>query len=122
MSCSSCFESSSYDLENPIITIQCGHQTHKNCLPNNFLESKEKNCPKCTRNKKKMAFSETRTNKQLSHYSNDSPMVRYKKRVEVRAIGRSENLGVPVLSGGHNLPPLVEWIIIKALEKFLGWI
>ena len=26
----------------------------------------------------------------------------------VRAIGRSENLGVPVLFGGHNLPTLVE--------------
>ena len=25
-----------------------------------------------------------------------------------RAIGRSENLGVPVLFVGHNLPPLVE--------------
>ena len=25
-----------------------------------------------------------------------------------RAVGRSENLGVPVLFGGHNLPPLVE--------------
>ena len=27
---------------------------------------------------------------------------------EVRAVGRSENLGVPVLFGRHNLPPLVE--------------
>ena len=26
----------------------------------------------------------------------------------IRAVGRSENLGVPVLFGGHNLPPLVE--------------
>jgi hypothetical protein len=94
-------------LENPIISIQCGHQAHKHCLPNNFLENKEKNCPKC-RNKKKKTFSEPRTNKQLAHYSNDSPMVRYKKRVEVRAIGRSENPGVPVLHGGHNLPPFVE--------------
>ena len=25
-----------------------------------------------------------------------------------RAVGRSENLGVPVLFGGLNLPPLVE--------------
>ena len=25
-----------------------------------------------------------------------------------RAVGRSENPGVPVLFGGHNLPPLVE--------------
>ena len=25
-----------------------------------------------------------------------------------RAVGRSENLGVPVSFGGHNLPPLVE--------------
>ena len=107
MSCSRCLESSSYDLENPIISIQCGHQAHKLCLPNNFLKSKEKNCPKC-RNRKNMAFSEPRTNKQLSHYSNDSPTVRYRKRVEVRAIGRSENPGVPVLLGGHNLPPFVE--------------
>jgi hypothetical protein len=107
MSCSSCLESSSYDLENPIISIQCGHQAHKHCLPNNFLERKENNCPKC-RNKKKMALSEPRTNKQLSQYSNDSPTVRYKKRVEFRAIGRSENPGVPVLLGGHNLPPFVE--------------
>jgi hypothetical protein len=26
----------------------------------------------------------------------------------LRAVGRSENPGVPVLFGGHNLPPLVE--------------
>ena len=26
----------------------------------------------------------------------------------LRAVGRSENLGVPVLFGGHNMPPLVE--------------
>ena len=26
----------------------------------------------------------------------------------IRAVGRSENPGVPVLFGGHNLPPLVE--------------
>ena len=25
-----------------------------------------------------------------------------------RAVGRSENPGVPVIFGGHNLPPLVE--------------
>ena len=25
-----------------------------------------------------------------------------------RAIGRSENPGVPVIFGGHNLPPMVE--------------
>ena len=25
-----------------------------------------------------------------------------------RAVGESENLGVPVLFGGHNLPPLVK--------------
>ena len=28
--------------------------------------------------------------------------------VGVRVVGRSENPGVPVLFGGHNLPPLVE--------------
>ena len=28
--------------------------------------------------------------------------------VDRRAVGRSENLGVPVLFGGHNLPHLVE--------------
>ena len=28
--------------------------------------------------------------------------------LEFRAVGRSENPGVPVLFGGHNLPPLVE--------------
>ena len=92
MSCSTCLESSSYDLENPIISIQCGHKFHKHCLPNNFLESKEKNCPKC-RNKKKLAFSEPRNNhsaliqygnnEKLSHYSTRVPPVRYKKRVEV---------------------------------------
>ena len=27
---------------------------------------------------------------------------------DVRAVGRSENSGVPVLFGRHNLPPLVE--------------
>ena len=26
----------------------------------------------------------------------------------LRAVGRSENPGVPLLFGGHNLPPLVE--------------
>ena len=26
-------------------------------------------------------------------------------RVQCRAVGRSENPGVPVLFGGHNLPP-----------------
>ena len=28
--------------------------------------------------------------------------------VNSRDVGRSENTGVPVLLGGHNLPPLVE--------------
>jgi hypothetical protein len=28
--------------------------------------------------------------------------------VEIRAVGRIENPGVPVLFGGHNPPPLVE--------------
>ena len=28
--------------------------------------------------------------------------------ITIRAVGRSENPGVPVLFGGHNLPPLVE--------------
>ena len=28
--------------------------------------------------------------------------------LQFRAVGRSENLGVPVLFGGHNMPPLVE--------------
>ena len=31
-----------------------------------------------------------------------------KRRRIARAVGRSENPGVPVLFGGHNLPPLVE--------------
>ena len=30
------------------------------------------------------------------------------RALEDRAVGRSENPGVPVLYGGHNLPPLVE--------------
>ena len=29
-------------------------------------------------------------------------------KVANRAVGRTENPGVPVLFGGHNLPPLVE--------------
>ena len=33
-----------------------------------------------------------------------------------RAVGRSENPGVPVLFGGHNLPPLVE-IGLTDLQK-----
>ena len=34
-----------------------------------------------------------------------------RKQIMRRAVGRSENLGVPVMSGGHNLPPLVEiWL------------
>ena len=26
----------------------------------------------------------------------------------IRAVGRSENSGLPILFGGHNLPPLIE--------------
>ena len=37
----------------------------------------------------------------------------------VRAVGRSENPGVPVLYGGHNLPPLVETGLTD-LPKFGG--
>ena len=37
----------------------------------------------------------------------------------IRAVGRSENPGVPVLFGGHNLPPLVE-IGVTALPKSWG--
>ena len=36
-----------------------------------------------------------------------------------RAVGRSENPGVPVLFDGHNLPPLVE-IGLTDLPKFGG--
>ena len=36
-----------------------------------------------------------------------------------RAVGRSENPGVPVLFGGHNLPPLVE-IGLTDMSKFGG--
>ena len=36
-----------------------------------------------------------------------------------RAVGRSQNPGVPVLFGGHNLPPLVE-IGFTDLPKFGG--
>ena len=39
--------------------------------------------------------------------------------VHNRAVGRSENLGVPVLFGRHNLPPLVE-IGLTDLPKFGG--
>ena len=31
-----------------------------------------------------------------------------RKQIMRRAVGRSENLGVPVVMWGHNLPPLVE--------------
>ena len=30
------------------------------------------------------------------------------EQILVEAVGRSENPGVPVLFGGHNLPPLVK--------------
>ena len=36
-----------------------------------------------------------------------------------RAVGRSENLGVPVLFARHNLPPLVE-IGLTDLPKYEG--
>ena len=36
-----------------------------------------------------------------------------------RAVGRSENSGLPVLFGGHNLPPLVE-IGLTDLPKYVG--
>ena len=35
------------------------------------------------------------------------------------AVGRPENPGVPVLFGGHNMPPLVE-IGLTDLSKFGG--
>ena len=35
------------------------------------------------------------------------------------AVGRSENPGVPVLFGGHNLPPVVE-IGLTDLPKYGG--
>ena len=38
-------------------------------------------------------------------------------RVQCRAVGRSENPGVPVLFGGHNLPHLVD-IGLTDLPKF----
>ena len=41
------------------------------------------------------------------------------KWVLIRAVGGSENSGVPVLYGGHNLPPLVE-IGLTDLPKFGG--
>ena len=37
----------------------------------------------------------------------------------IRAVGRSENPGLPVLFGGHNLSPLVE-IELTDLPKFGG--
>ena len=39
------------------------------------------------------------------------------KKTVTRAVGRSENPGVPVLLGGHNLPLLVEIGLID-LPKF----
>ena len=42
----------------------------------------------------------------------------YRKTLFIhRAVGRSENLGVSVLFGGHNLPPLVD-IGLTDLPKF----
>ena len=41
------------------------------------------------------------------------------KHVCLRAVGRSENPGVPVLFGEHNLPPLVE-IGLTDLPKSWG--
>ena len=37
-----------------------------------------------------------------------------------RAVGRSENPGVPVLFGEHNLPPMVEIGLID-LRKYRGY-
>ena len=42
------------------------------------------------------------------------------EQILVGAVGRSENPGVPVLYGGHNLPPLVEIGLID-LAKSRGW-
>ena len=39
--------------------------------------------------------------------------------VHLRAVGRSENPGVPEFFGGHNLPPFVE-IGLTDLPKFAG--
>ena len=39
--------------------------------------------------------------------------------MDLRAVGRSENPGVPVLFGGHNLSPLVE-IGLTDLTKSWG--
>ena len=38
-----------------------------------------------------------------------------------RAVGRSENPGVPVLFGGHNLPPLVEIGLTDLLNFGVPW-
>ena len=43
----------------------------------------------------------------ISSRDDDDPKLVCMLRVP-RAVGRSENPGVPVLYGGHNLPPLVE--------------
>ena len=53
--------------------------------------------------------------KQFRYYCNTSATI----KLSSRAVGRSENLGVPVLFGGHNLPPLVE-IGLTDRPKFGG--
>ena len=41
----------------------------------------------------------------------------YLVTLDTRAVGRSENPGVPVLFVGHNLPPLVEIGLTELLES-----
>ena len=45
--------------------------------------------------------------------------VRSYNHMLIRAVGRSENPGVPVSFGGHNLPPIVE-IGLTDLPKSVG--
>ena len=41
-------------------------------------------------------------------------------QIALRAVGRSENLGVPVLFGGHNLPSFVGIVGLTDLPRYGG--
>ena len=53
---------------------------------------------------------------QIQNKKNPSQRSTLAHKCHFRAVGKSENPEVPVLFGGHNLPPLVE-IVLSDLPK-----
>ena len=56
-----------------------------------------------------------------SHASDGCPLLTSVNELLLRAVGRSENPGVPVSFGGNNLPPLVEIGLTDLLNFGVPW-